>query len=327
MDVNPLISIIVLSYNNSSYIFDTINSILQQNYRNIELIITDDGTEGFNKQMYVDYILKNRKENITNLIVHKNEVNLGTVKNVNNAIQMSKGEYIKIIAADDVFYDGNVISSFVAYFKKTDSIIVASKIDSCDSKLVSSPNDFYDNLEFNLTKLNSKQCFIELCKGNFIPAPGVCFTRKLFAQYGYFDQNYRLMEDWPMWLRLTRNGCKIDFLNIISAKYRAYIGTSTTPSKMFKEDYIKCFYNEIRPYKDILGYRLHKKLIWHYGKRCEFDNHSNLLKVFFLIRNIDAILFYLLPRLCKNAFQKALTPKYLKERPGVKQFTSYSKWP
>jgi glycosyltransferase involved in cell wall biosynthesis len=318
MDVNPLISIIVLSYNNSSYIFDTINSILQQNYENIELIITDDGTEGFNKQMYVDYILKNGKENITNLIVHRNEVNLGTVKNVNNAIKMSKGEYIKIIAADDVLYDRNVISSFVAYFEKTDSIIVASKIDMCDSNLVSSANNFYNNLEFNLTKLNSKQCYIELCKINFIPAPGVCFTRKLFEQYGYFDQNYRLMEDWPMWLRLTRNNFKIDFLNIISAKYREYIGTSTIPFKMYKEDYIKCFNNEIRPYKDILGYWLHKKLIWHFVKRCEFANYSNLQILFFLARNIDAVLFYLLPRLCKKVFLETFTPKYLKKRLGAK---------
>jgi glycosyltransferase involved in cell wall biosynthesis len=313
MGVNPLISIIVLSYNNSSYIFDTINSILQQNYKNIELIITDDGTEDFNKQMYVDYILINRKDNITNLIVHKNEVNLGTVKNVNNAIKMSKGEYIKIIAADDVFYDRNVISAFIAFFKNTDSIIVASKIDMCDSNLISSANNFYNNLEFNLTKLNSKQCFIELCKINFIPAPGVCFTRKLFVQFGYFDQNYRLMEDWPMWLRLIRNNCKIDFLNIISAKYREYIGTSTIPSKMFTEDYVKCFNNEIRPYKDILGYWLHKKLIWHFVKRCEFANYSNLQKIFFIIRNIDAILFYLLPKLIKNVFLKMLTPTYLKK--------------
>ena len=217
---------------------------------------------------------------------------------------MSKGEYIKIIAADDVLYDGNVILSFVTYFEKSDSLIVASRIHSCDSRLGLSPINLYDNLEFNLTKLTSKQCFIELCKGNFIPAPGVCFTRKLFAQFGYFDDNYRLMEDWPMWLRLTRNGCKIDFLNIISAKYRQYIGTSTIPSKMFTEDYIRCFNNEIRPYKDILGYWLHKKLIWHFVKRCEFDNYSNLKKVFFLVRNITVILFYLYIDCTKMHFKR-----------------------
>jgi glycosyltransferase involved in cell wall biosynthesis len=298
---NPLISIIILSYKNLSYIYETINSVLEQVYSNIELIISDDGTENFCQQEYIDYIKLNNKGNISNVIVHTNKINKGTVKNINNAISMSKGKYIKLIAADDAFYDGTVIASFVSFFENTSSLIVASKIEICDSELKVTQDHSYnyaynETLKNNLNNLSSKECFVELCKENFISAPSVCFAKELFEIYGLFDEKYILVEDYPMWLKLFRVGCKIDYHNIVSVKYRTEVGVTGSPNKIFAEDMKRCFNTEIQPYKDILGYWQHKKIVYSFIKKRELKGYSSLHKIIFLVENIDYLLVYSLPK-------------------------------
>lgn len=295
-----LVSIIICSYKNIHYILDTIDSVLIQDYENIELIISDDHTEDFYEDRYIDYIEKNNRGNIKNIIVNKNKENLGTVKNVNNAIKMSKGSIIKIIAADDVFYDKSVITLFVEYFELNHSYVVASKIARCDANLNMVANSYFhakndDKLKSLLSRFDAKKCFIELCKGAFIPAPGVCFLKETFEKYGYFDEAYRLMEDWPMWLKLVRQGCRIDYLDTISVKYRMNVGVSMTSNDIFNSEKVQCFNNEIFPYIKDWGYKINKVVRWMYVKGCEYDKYTIWNKSKFLIKNTDLILMYLIP--------------------------------
>ena len=307
-----LVSIIILSYKNLNYIFDTINSVLIQDYPNIELIISDDNTEEFNKDIYIDYIVKNNKGNIKKIVVNKNKKNLGLVKNLNNAIKMSKGSIIKSIAADDTFYNDVVITSFVKFIEINHSSVVASKIARCDENL-KTLDDRQFNKVFNevykpiLTNFNQQKWFIQLCKGSFIPAPGVFFTKKTFDKYGYFDEAYRLIEDWPMWLRLVRDGCKIDYLDEISVKYRTNVGISMTPNETFRKENILCIKNEILPYIKDLGYWFNKKTKWRYIRGCEYIEYSALNKSKFLIENLDLILIYLIPNRVINILKDLLT--------------------
>ncbi len=300
-----LVSIIIISYKNLNYIFDTIDSILIQDYPNIELIISDDSTEKFDKNIYIDYIEKNNKGNIKNLIVHKNEKNLGTVKNVNKAIKMSKGNIIKLIAADDAFYNDTVITAFVKFIEINDSLVVVSKVVACDENL-SVLNDSEYNKVFNnilnatLINFDKQKCLIQLCIGSFIPAPGVCFTKEVFDKYGYFDENYRLIEDWPMWLRLVREGCKIYYLDEISVKYRTNVGISMTPNETYIKENVQCFKKEVLPYIEEFGYWAKKKIKWYNVRKWEYSKYTNLNKVSFIIKNIDLILIYLIPNKLKN---------------------------
>lgn len=300
-----LVTIIILSYKNLNYIFNTIDSILIQDYDNIELIISDDNTEKFDKNTYIDYIAKNNKGNIKSLIVHKNKENLGTVKNINNAIKISTGSIIKLIAADDAFYSGSVITSFVKFIEKNHSDVVVSKIASCDEKLNMLNDNQYDKGFNNILKpmlinFDKQKCLIQLSIGSFIPAPGVCFTKKVFNNYGYFDEAYRLMEDWPMWLRLVRAECKMDYLDEISIKYRTNVGISMTPSEAFRRENIQCYKNEVLPYVKDFGYWDKKKIKWYNTRKWEYDRYTALNKVKFIIKNVDLILIYLIPNKLRN---------------------------
>ena len=93
--MEPLVSICIPAYNNAAYIKDTIDSILSQTYKNLELVIVDDKS----KDDTVAVIKSIPDERIR---LYENEKNLGMSGNWNHCLELCKGEYIKLICADDM---------------------------------------------------------------------------------------------------------------------------------------------------------------------------------------------------------------------------------
>ncbi|AJG99484.1 hypothetical protein LF65_02914 [Clostridium beijerinckii] len=132
MDNSNLVSVLVLSYNNLKYINDCLNSILEQNYPYIEIIISDDFSNDFQKNEIQQYIEANRKENLVNYVINQNSCNLGIVKNLNNAINLATGNYFINLACDDVLFDSKVISSIVDFYSKTNFLVAAGHVAQYD---------------------------------------------------------------------------------------------------------------------------------------------------------------------------------------------------
>ncbi|GAB6168209.1 glycosyltransferase [Clostridium carnis] len=292
---NKLISIILLSYKNLEYIFQAIDSVIIQNYPNIELIIADDGTENFNKSIFLDYINKKNNGNIKNIIIYTNENNLGTTKNMNKAITLSKGKYIKFIDADDAFYENSTISKMVDYMYRENSLIILTNVLFCDENLneLDIANKKIKKFRRELPLGVNPEVFFKMSALNCrIGASGVLYDKDLFKRYGLFDESYKLLEDWPMWLRLSREGCKIDYYDIISVKYRYDVGVSSSknPNKIYIEDMIKCYEKDVLPYKKELGYFVYKNAKWRFTKKYKFKEYSTIKKIIKLISNIDVII-------------------------------------
>lgn len=298
-----LVSIIVLSYKNLQYMKETLDSILTQDYKNIELIIGDDGSENFDSKIYEDYINKKNLGNIKDIIIYSNEKNLGIVKNANKAMSLCRGEYIKFIAADDVFYSKYVISKMVEYMHENNSIILTTHILWCDSKMNELDNA-KQKIEYTKKNLalgkEPKVFFKKLAQYCRIPAPGVMFKKELFDEHGKFDEEYVLIEDWNTWLKLARKGVKFDYLDIVSVKYRAGVGVSTSdePNPLFVQDYIKCIEKEILPYRKELGHKLYKDINYGFVRCYKFKEYKTMDKVLFILKNIDIV--------CINQINKIL---------------------
>ena len=116
--INKLFTIILTNYNNTKYIYTALDSIFCQDYNNIELIITDDGSNDFDKDKIEKYILKNKSKNIKRINFIFNSKNIGTVKTLNKALKKSQGNYIIFFASDDKLANSKVISNFVYQFDK-----------------------------------------------------------------------------------------------------------------------------------------------------------------------------------------------------------------
>ena len=95
-------------------------------------------------------------------------------------------------------------------FQTQKHLIITSRVMKCDGRLF--PIKYFDNrFQEKLSQLTPFECYKELCIHNRIVAGGVFFSKRFFEKYGFFDENYKLLEDWPKWLSVTRQGCFIGY--------------------------------------------------------------------------------------------------------------------
>lgn len=323
----PLISIIVLSYKNYKYIYEALDSIRKQDYQNIEIIITNDGSDDFNEKEIKDYFSQNKTENIQNVIINNNKKNLGTVKSINNAIKISHGQYINFFAADDVMYDSSVIKKFVQSFDKIspNDYIVTSQLAMYDNNLKSLIKLFVSKKNIKLLKTATPlELFNQMSTECIIGAAGTCYKKTLFERFGYFDDKYKLVEDYSSALKFSRLGIKYNYFDFISFKHRdggishGNIGGEVKLNKQYDLDILNIMKREILPYLHLLDEKQKNKFIkifndhtWRFSYNYRFKKGSKKEKKKFVVENYKKILSGLNQEL-EQYLKDQLTGKKLK---------------
>lgn len=314
-----LFSIILLHYNQPNYIYEAINSILNQTYDNIELIICDDCSK-FNSKEIKKYIKDNNKGNIKKLEFIINEKNLGTVKTVNKALKTFTGDYVLIFAADDCLHNDKVIETFEYEFRLHDlSNIISFQALMYDHELNKNSGGYVDlDRALLLNDLGAEAQFKELSCKCIYAAGSTAYRRIVFEENGLIDEKYRLIEDLSYWLKLTRNGNDIYFYNYIGLKHRDG-GVSKEENKkvnknvnLYYKDLLLIYVDEIIPYLkrfnknekiDILN--TYENLAYHLK-----INDSKLLNEDMIIKKIyikyPVYIFYKLKILTKRVIKKMI---------------------
>ncbi|MBV1756285.1 MAG: glycosyltransferase [Dethiosulfatibacter sp.] len=299
MEKSGMVTVIVLSYNKFDYLYEAIESALNQSYEKIEIIIQDDASVSFPKKQIVSFIEKNKGKNLVRFLVESNEKNLGTVKNFNCAIKKGTGDYFITLSGDDVFYDENTIQKIVNRFRESGEKMLCCRRLLCTEKdlipIRYMPNSLYIPL---IKKINTpfKQ-YLAFGKGNYYEmASGsvTYFSRDFFDMYGYFDENYVYWEDGPLYARHTRLGNIIPTAYDITAiKYRkGGVSTGGDLPIRFKDDYIKFYEREFLPYmgKIKLKRRDMRKMKFRMKRVLSYRNMSYKEKAFFIIQYLDCII-------------------------------------
>lgn len=250
-EIDKRVTVIVPVYNNYKGLFETLDSIFMQDYPDIELIIIDDASvEVMQYKEKVDsYVEKNRRENIKKYIFYIQKKNVGTVKNVNTAIGLSSGTYIKLLASEDMLLSKQTLSKYVTFSLKQGYEVIFAKMIGIDyegkkTKHLSACAENYMELQ----QMSAKEIEKKLYKCNFLPAPAAFFKKQIFQRFGLFIEDYRLVEDWPYWIHLSQNGVKFGYLDERLIYYRLSGDTSAKNySQMFLEDEYKIVQNIIIP--------------------------------------------------------------------------------
>ena len=120
--MNRIVTIIVLCYNHEKYIHDTLDSILNQTYSDIQILINDDCSTDNSWDIVLSYkeLLSQKYKDVS---IQRNNQNLGITKSLNNALRKAKGEVIKLIAGDDFLECTYVERVAAAIFSGADTVM------------------------------------------------------------------------------------------------------------------------------------------------------------------------------------------------------------
>ena len=119
---NPLISIVMPLYNHYKYVDDAINSILNQTYNNIELIIVDDGSTDGSSTIALQAVIRDKR------VKYVCQDNRGTGEALNSGYQMAKGKYGTWVSSDNVYYP-QMLLTFYDFLQNNNSQFVFSAFD------------------------------------------------------------------------------------------------------------------------------------------------------------------------------------------------------
>ena len=203
----PLISIITVVFNGEKYIEQTILSVINQTYKNIEYIIIDGGST----DSTID-IIKKYDTKITSWISEKDT---GIYNAMNKGIRMAKGELIGIINSDD-WYELDAVKKVVAVFMGNLNYAIFHG-------LLRTWNN--DNV------YSIKGTTAQMLKNDSLPHPATFIKRNTYTQYGLYNESYKLVADYELFLRYNRKNVNFYFIEEILANFR--IGGKTTNSNNF----------------------------------------------------------------------------------------------
>ncbi|WP_161987053.1 glycosyltransferase [Vibrio ponticus] len=217
--MNEKVSIIIPLYNGSSFIAKTIDSCLNQTYRNIEVILIDDCSTDKSRETIKPY------EGQVKIIY--NEVNCGISKSVNKAMSLASGEFFILLGHDDILPSRHV--ELMLHEFEIDVVSVHCNsiyIDMDDKHGLMKKSD---DIQFEKT-LN---CAFELSIDNFINSCGMIHRTSLFNRVGGWDESYRNYGEWLFYIKSLEFG-RIKYTDVSRSLYRRH-GNNITNSFSNKE--------------------------------------------------------------------------------------------
>lgn len=238
--VKGRISVIISHYNQLQYLQNAINSVLCQNYPDIELLIADDATQGFDENAVRDSI-DIADTNVTKLVILSGKENLGTVACLNNASEKCSGEYLLMFAADDALQDLTVLSALKERLDADESAAAAfGRCMEYDEQLRVLISEYYYGAKKSkiLGTLNAKEQNERLCFGCIISIGSTLFRRSVLKARP-FNKAYQYIEDWPLFLYLTRKGEHLVFADLEVLRHRAG-GVSRQGNNVLSQAARKC---------------------------------------------------------------------------------------
>lgn len=268
----PKVSAIIPAYNRRQFIEETIESVINQTYDNIEIIIIDDGSTDGSRE-----ILEGYKNKIV-LLEHENRINKGQSASINLGIKYASGQYIAILDSDDL-WEPDKIRLQVEYLEMHEDtgLVYGNGV-----AVNEDGNYLYDIYGKNHTERNLPEDILLDCY--FLVPNNSLLRSEIFSKSGMFDESLRAAQDHDMAIRIG----EITKLAYIDKKIFKYRRHSQSISNMNAGLRWNNGFKILEKAKNRFPYKKHtikkRKAVLHFRLfQCSIENKSYLLALYHLI--------------------------------------------
>jgi len=231
-------------FNHAQFVVESVNGILGQTHRDLELMIVDDGS------------IDNSWEIIRNLMAGDSRIrgirhvrNQGASKSRNDGLRAASGEFIGFCDADDI-WEPQKLERQLDLLQTNPTYDVVY----CDTIFVDengSPTGQRFSEYCQPPKPPSGGLFGELVKRNFVNIQGVLMRKKCIQQVGHFDEQVKWVEDWWYWVQLSRHH-RFLYSPEILGNYRVHShSTGFVQKRGYRVNRLKVFKRILRKYSDL----------------------------------------------------------------------------
>jgi|GEM_PF-769416 len=246
----PLISVIIPVYNREKYILQGLNSILEEDYPNKEIVLIDDGSKDS-----TDAIIKNWIEEHKNQIsvIYKSRENRGMVKTLNELIDRSNGKYIVFFGSDD-YLKNNGISKRYEYLRThPEKLMVVA-----DCNLVDGDNNqTHESALIGIGKVNKKLLLTDagmkkfMILNGYIPGAVLMADKKVYEIMGKYDENLHV-EDWVYYIRVVAKNL-LGYVDEVVSAYRLHANNISYSKKVLlnAQDGLKVALETFHEFKEL----------------------------------------------------------------------------
>ena len=253
--MQPLVSVIIPCYNHEHYIEDSIQSIIEQTYSRIELIIIDDGSK--DKSVEKIQSMLPACEQRFERVYFNTRPNKGLCATLNEALNLCQGKYVSIIASDDMML-AHKTQLQVDYLEQNPEVTgVFAGIELIDSN-----NQVIDKRISKRTEYSFDEILLNL---HDLPTLTQMFQLKDILEIGAYDESVKI-EDWYMLLKLTQNGKILRYIPETVCQYRIH-------DESFSQNGLKM---AVEMMKVIQPYRAEKSFL-----DAEFKINRSILKYYY----------------------------------------------
>ncbi|SNY15304.1 Glycosyltransferase involved in cell wall bisynthesis [Orenia metallireducens] len=205
----PKISVIMSVYNNQDYLRESIESIINQTYKDFEFIITDDCSTDNSVNIIREYTNKDKR-----IIFVQNKENIGLTKSLNKMIEIASGEYIARMDGDDIAKLNRFEEQIKVFKENRDVDMVFSNVLLIDEK------SNYICPSFRPNKLKKIIELMDII--NYIPHPTIMIKKDVLDNKGRYNPDFRTGQDKELWERLIKKNTNFYYLRKILLFYRIH---------------------------------------------------------------------------------------------------------
>ena len=189
---NPLVSILVRTCGRPDVLRETIISLKNQTYKNLEIVVVEDGKNCSEK------MLKNEFPDL-NIKYYCFNKHVGRCKAGNKALSMATGKYFNFLDDDDLFYEDHVETLVGELENSKTEVAYATSFETPIIIYSKQPYSYKVIKEYVL--LSEKFNILKLLYSNITSIQCVMFSKKVYDKCGGFDEKLDALEDWDLWIR------------------------------------------------------------------------------------------------------------------------------